>query len=1061
MSKRLSIGAAFLLGTSTLAAATLMPSLAQAQVTTSSISGSVTSDMGSPVSGATVLLVNTATGFQRSVTTDESGLFATRNLSLTGLYDVTISADGFQPTQVEGLALTLGGNSVLNFALTDGSIQDEIIVVGQRQVLADVAIGPSATFTLAQLEDLPAINRDIKDIIRLDPRIYVDESFNDAIQCAGASPRFNSLTVDGIRMNDNFGLNSNGYPTERIPFSYDAIEQVSVELAPFDVEYGGFTACNINAVTKGGTNRLTGGAFVDYTTESLKGDTADGQTISNDGFQEVRYGFNLGLPVIKDKLFLFGAYEKLEGSNLFGANTAEGTGITQAEYDEVIGIATTQYGYVAGGLPATVDNADEKILIKADWFINENHRLTGTYNYNNGFNISGSDTGSTRLSDGNHFYERGARLHSYSGSLYSNWSDNFSTELRGSYIDLDNRQLPVAGTEFGEIQIRNIPRASGGNTTIYLGADDSRHANKLTYDLFTLKAKANYQAGNHFWTFGAEYEDFSVFNLFIQEAEGEWVFDSIADFRNGDFSDFKYENAAGTNNIDDGAADFGYNLTTFYVQDEWQMSEDLSVTLGLRYDVYGSSDKPAFNQNFFDDYGFRNDSNLNGEGLIQPRFGFNYEVNDTMVIRGGAGLYTGGNPNVWLSNNYSNNGVTLFEYRCRPESRGRDRCDGNAAPNVNDFIYAGGTGTPFFDVPDVAIDAVTNAAGRGPVNAMDPDFKLPSEWKFALGTTFELDTNTFLGGGYTVNIDALYSKTKEAAVIQNLELTQSSVAPGGRPVYSGFPFNDFLLTNALDKGDSLALSTSIAKSFDNGIDWTLAYAFTDAEDVNPMTSSVAFSNDKNYATSDPLNPGLATSNYVIPHRFTSSLTFRKDFFGDLTTTFGAIATYNKGRPYSFVYGRNNEFEGGFSNSRQLFYVPNGPGDTNVVYAPGFDQASFFAFLNENGLDKYAGEIAPRNAFNDAWWFKTDMRISQELPGFREGDRASIFAVMENVGNFINSDWGVLRQNNFPNTAELVDVSYDATTSQYTYSNFDANANEGAVSAGASTWEVRFGARYDF
>lgn len=1045
MSKRLSIGAAFLLGTSTLAATALMPTLAQAQVTTSSISGSVISPSGNPVEGATILLVNSATGFQRSVTTDTSGLFAARNLSLTGLYNVTVSADGFAPTQVEGLALTLGGNSVLNFALDDGSIQDEIIVVAQRQVLADVAIGPSATFTLQQLEDLPAINRDIKDIIRLDPRIYVDESFNDAIQCAGASPRFNSLTVDGIRLNDNFGLNSNGYPTERIPFSYDAIEQVSVELAPFGVEYGGFTACNINAVTKGGTNVISGGAFIDYSTEGLKGNRVDGLDVSNDGFEEIRYGFNLGLPVIKDKLFLFGAYEKLEGSNLFGANTPEATGITQAQFDQVIDIATNQYGYVAGGLPSTVDNADEKILIKADWFINETHRMTGTYNYNDGFNISGSDTGATRLSDGNHFYERGARLHSYSGGLFSNWSDRFSTELRGSYIDLDNRQTPVAGTEFGEIQV-DVPRAAGGTTTVYLGADDSRHANKLTYDLFTLKAKANYKAGDHFFTFGAEYEDFSVFNLFIQEAEGEWNFDSIAEFASGDFSDFRYENAAGSNDINDGAASFGYNQTTFYGQDEWQVSDALSVTLGLRYDIYNSSDKPRFNQNFFDDYGFRNDDNLNGKALLQPRFGFNYEVNDTMVVRGGVGLYTGGNPNVWLSNNYSNNGVTLFEYRVR-------------GGNINDFDY--GTGTPFFDVPTEGVTAVANAAGRGPVNALDPDFKLPSEWKFALGTTFEVDTNSFLGDGYTVNLDALYAKTKEAAVIQNLELTQAGVAPGGRPVYTGAPFNDFLLTNSDDKGDSLSLSASISKNYDNGIDWFLAYAYTDAEDVNPMTSSVAFSNDKNYATSDPLNPGLATSNYVIPHRFTANLNFRKEFIGDLATSISTVATYNQGRPYSFVYGRNNEFEGFFSNSRQLFYVPTDANDPNVDLSGIADEAAFFSFLDENGLNDFAGEIAPRNAFNDDWWFKVDMRISQELPGFREGDRASVFMVMENLGNFINSDWGVLRQNGFPNTAEIVDVDYDAVNNVYSYSNFDPNSNDGAVSVGASTWEFRVGARYDF
>lgn len=1049
-----SLGFQVVTGASAIALTMGLATSAMAQVTTASVQGYVTNSNSNPIPGATVTLSNSATGLTRNIETDASGAFAVRNLPVNGLYDITISADDYTGNRVEGIGLSLGETTALNFVLEGGSVNDEIIVVAQRQVIGDVAMGPSAVFGLDVLENAPAINRDIKDIVRLDPRIYVDESFNDAVQCAGASPRFNSLTVDGIRLNDNFGLNSNGYPTERIPFSYDAIEQVSVELAPFDVQYGGFTACNINTVTKSGTNEIHGGAFFDYTSAGLKGDKAGDLTVSNDGFQEIRYGFNVGLPVIKDKLFLFGAYEKLEGANLFGSNTPAGTGITQAEFDEIIAIAEGQYGYTSGGLPSTVDNADEKILIKADWNINDSHRASATFNYNDGFNISGSDTGSNRLSDGNHFYERGAKLKSYSASLYSDWTEKFSTELRGSYIDLDNRQQPVAGTEFGEIQIRNLgPR----RTTVYLGADDSRHANKLNYELFTLKAKADYQTANHLFSFGVEYEQFDVFNLFIQEAEGEWVFNSINDFRNGDFSDFRYENAAGTNNIDDGAAEFGFSQLTFYAQDEWQATDNLLLTAGLRFDRYDSNDRPSLNQNFVNDYGFINNDNLGGKSLIQPRFGFNWDVKDDISVRGGFGLYTGGNPNVWISNNYSNNGVTLFE--CRNRGRSSD-CIPGGLTNLSDFTYGGGTGRPFFDVPDRAIDAVANAQGRGPVNALDPDFKLPSEWKFALGTTFLVDAGP-LGEDFEVQLDALYTKTKEAAVIRNLELTQTGTAPGGRPVYTGAPFNDFLLTNANDKGDAWALSATLRKEYDNGFDFALGYSYTDAEDVNPMTSSVAFSNDKNYATSDPLDPGLATSNYVIPHRFTLVANYDIELVEDYKTSFSLFGSTNKGRPYSFVYSRNNEFEGFFSNSRQLLYVPTGPNDANVVFAPGFDTAGFFNFINANGLDEYSGEIAPRNAFNDEWWTKVDLKIRQELPGFKDGHRASVFGVIENVGNLIDSDWGVLRQNSFPNTAELVGVDYNSGTNQYTYSNFNPDANIGSVSAGASTWEVRFGFNYDF
>lgn len=1051
-----------LLGASTIALSMGMATSAMAQTTTSTIQGYVTSEAGAAISNAAVTVVDTKSGFTRTVTTNDNGQFAVRNLSVGGSYDVSIAGSGFQSTRVEGLNLTIGGTSALNFTLAPATQNvDEVIVVAQRQVLADVALGPNASFGLEALESAPAINRDIKDIVRLDPRIYVDESFNDSIQCAGASPRFNSLTLDGLRLNDNFGLNSNGYPTERIPFSYDAIQQVAVELAPVDVQYGGFTACNINAVTKSGTNELHGGFFFDYTSESFKGTKADGRSFDNDGFEEYRYGVHVGGPIIKDKLFFFGAYEKLKGSNLFGANNAAQTGILQSEYDQIIDIATNQYGYVSGGLPSTQSNFDEKFLAKIDWNINNSNRAEFTYVYNDGNNISGSDTGSTRLADGNHFYERGAKLESYTGSLYSDWTENLSTELRSSYIKLGNRQNPVAGTDFGEIQVR-VP-GSNGSTTVYLGADDSRHANKLNYDLFTLEASANYKWNDHLFTVGAEHEKFDVFNLFVQEAEGEWVFDSIAEFAAGDFSDFRYESAAGTNNVDDAAAQFKFGITTLYVQDEWQISDALELTLGLRWDSHSSDDVPTLNKSFRDQFGYPNNVNLDGKSLLQPRFGFNYQHTDTMSFHGGIGLFSGGNPNVWLSNNYSNNGVTQFEYRVR-------------GGNINNFTYP--NGMPFFDVPQEGLDAVAAANGRGPVNTLDPEFDLPSEWKFALGTAFELNTNTFLGGGYGINLDVLYAKTKDAAIVTSLDLVQNGTAPDGRPLHTGNPFNNnYLLTNTDDKGSALTLSAAIRKEYDNGVDWSLAYAYNDAEDVNPMTSSTAGSNFGNIASSNVQNPGLATANYQTKHRFTSSLTYRKDFFEDLTTTFSLFASLQEGRPFSYTFTNCDDTRAGqrcagldvaefisFNDdgNRHLLYVPTGPNDANVVFGPGFDTTGFFNFLDEEGLNKYAGGIAPRNAFSDNWWTKIDLKVKQEFPGFMDGHKASGFIVLENVLNFVDSDWGVLKQHSFPGVGSVVDVNFPSgSQSQYVYNNFNSGAANSSVNAGASLWEIRFGFNYDF
>ena len=1037
-----SLGFQAVLGASALALTMGLASSAMAQVTTSTIQGYVTTDTATPIANAMVLLNNPLTGVTRTVTTDNSGSFTVRNLPVTGTYNVTVSATNYQSERVNDIALQIGGATALNFSLEGGSVEDEVIVVAQRQVVADVTVGPNAVFDLDIIENAPAINRDIKDIIRLDPRVFIDESFNDSIQCAGANPRFNSFTIDGLRLNDNFGLNSNGYPTERIPFSFDAVEQVSVELSPIDVEYGSFTACNVNAVTKSGTNEIHGRAFIDYTTSGLKGDQAGDTTVSNDGFQEIRYGFSVGLPVIKDKLFLFGAYEKLEGANLFGANTPEATGFTQAEFDEIINIAESQYGYVSGGLPSTVDNADEKILIKADWNINDDHRATGTFVYNDGFSISGSDTGFNRLSDGNHFYERGAKLKSYSGSLYSDWTENFSTEFTTNYIDLDNRQIPVAGVEFGEVQIRNLgPR----RTTVYLGADDSRHANDLDYTLLTLKAAADYTVGDHTFKFGAEYEEFDVFNLFIQEVQGEWIFNSIADFRNGDFSDFRYENAAGSNDQNDGAANFGYEITTFYAQDNWQVTPNFELVAGVRYDEYSSDDAPRLNQSFVDDFGFGNNANLDGKSLVQPRIGFNYTPDADWSLRGGLGLFSGGNPNVWISNNYSNDGVTLFEYRLRNGG------------NLADFTYPN-SGNPFFEVPQEGIDAIANASGRGNVNALDPDFDIPSILKASLGTTFKLDTG-FLGSDYLVNLDVLYSVLQDSAIIEAIGLDQTATAPDGRPIYSGNPFTPYLLTNSDVDAETLVLSANVSKEHDFGLNWNLGYAYTDSEDVSPMTSSTAGSNWGNIATSDSNNLGVETSNYRVKHRFTAFANYGTEFIENFETRFSVFATLSSGRPFSYTFDRNRIFESFRDSSRSLAYIPTGPNDQNVQFAPGFDTAGFFNFLEENGLNEFAGDIAPRNAFEDDWWTKVDLKITQEFPGFRSNDRVLGFITLENALNFLDSDWGVLEQHGFPGTANLVNVGLD--NGQYVYSDFNSQADQGFISAGASTWEIRLGASYEF
>lgn len=1029
--------------------------VASAQVTTSSIRGSVADETGAAVSGATVTILHVPTGSVSVATTGATGQFSAQNLRVGGPYSVTVTGTGFVPSRAEDIYANLGDPTSLSLTVTradDTARMETVVITGTSAMVAQVATGPSATYNLSTLENSPAMNRDIKDIIRLDPRIYVDEAFNDSINCAGANPRYNSLTVDGVRLNDNFGLNSNGYPTERIPFSYDAIEQVSVELAPFDVNYGSFTACNINAVTKSGTNEFHGGAFFDYTDDSLTGDETDGIKRDLGSFEEKRYGFNVGGPIIKDKLFFFGAYEKFEGANIFGQTPAD-VGLSDALYQSIIDIAVNQYGYIAGGLPTSLAVEDEKFFGKLDWNINDQHRAELTYTYNDGFNFSGSDSGSTVIPDGNHYYERGAKLENYTGSLYSDWTPNFNTEFRVSYLNLDNRQIPVAGFDnFGEVQIRVPMDLRSGTATIYLGADDSRHSNKLSYELWNYKGSANYQMDSHLFTAGIEREEFSVFNLFIQQSLGEWRFSSPTDFANGALNYFQYTNSAGSNDVNDGAAKFGYEISTFYLQDEWQISDKLDITAGIRYDYYTSSDKPAYNANFETKYGFRNDENMDGRDLIQPRVGFNYDYSDNIKLHGGFGLFSGGNPNVWISNNYSNNGVTLADYFAP------------AGSNLADFTYPG-SGRPFIDVPQEALDAIANANGVGGVNALDPDFEIPSEWKFAFGAVADVDTGLpVLGNGLRVMADILYSKTNESAVVVPIGYVQSGTAPDGRPIYgSASNTNDFLLKNADEKGQVLVLSAGISQEYDNGIDWALGYAYTDAEDTNPMTSSVAFSNFANYATYDPVNITTATSDYEVAHRFTLQLNYEKEFFKDLSTRASLFGTANEGAPYSYAFTRNSLFESRFTSSRQLAYIPTGVSDPLI--SPLSNQAAveaLNAFISRTrDLSDYRGSIAERNSQADDWWTKFDLRLAQELPGFRPDDKAEAFITIENVGNLLNPEWGILREHGFPGTAELYTVSGLDTQNRYIISAFNSGADNDSIVVSPSLWQVHFGVKYKF
>ncbi|MFC3033864.1 carboxypeptidase regulatory-like domain-containing protein [Pseudoalteromonas fenneropenaei] len=1015
-----------------------------ANETSSAVKGQIMGPSGTPATGTTITIMHIPSGSTKVAEVNDAGYFSAKGLRVGGPYQIIVDSDKFEDQLLENVYLSIGGDYPVNVQLKAKSDVEQIVVTGRPISTMSGGTGPTATFTLETLENAPAINRDLRDIVRVDPRVYVDDS-RGAIQCGGGNPRFNSLTLDGVRMNDDFGLSSNGYPTIRAPFSFDAIEQVAVELAPFDVQYGGFTACNINAVTKSGTNEIHGGAFYDYTSDSMKGDKIDGKEYDSGNYNEKRYGFNVGFPLIKDNLFMFASYEKLEGVEQFSYDGLSVGNISQASIDRITQIAKDKYNYDVGGMPGSAPVEDEKLLIKIDWNINDDHRANLVYNYNDGFRLSQSDTGSTTVSLSSHFYEQGTELKSLVASLYSDWTSDFSTEIRVSKQEVDGRQISTdAASGFGEVSIKT------DKGTVYFGPDDSRQANDLDYDTLAVKLAATYYLDKHTITGGYEYTDLNVFNLFMQHTQGEFQFASIDDFEAGKASRVYYNNAAGTNNQNDVAASFSYQQHTLYAQDEYSFDNiDATLTVGLRYDKYTSDDRPTYNPKFEERYGYANTKNMDGIDLIQPRVGFQWYVDEALELRAGVGLYSGGNPNVWVSNSYSNNGITQV---------------GLSPKNVSLFdipMTNFDGGTPGYDVPKELYDAIAATpvgAGDGNVNAIDPNFKLPSEWKYALGATYTTEND------YVFSLDFLYTDKQDSATTIDAALVESGTnAIDGRPLIesSNGRKEEYILTNVKgEDGRASVISASIAKRFDNGFDFTLSYAYTDSKDVNPMTSSTANSNYSNLAVSNPLNPGLATSDYEVPHRITMQLGYKTEFVDGYATRFNLFGQASEGQPYSYLYNGKVDTQfgdvNGTRNGRYLMYVPL-ENDANVAYDMTAEElAEFNAFISDENLKR--GTIVGRNAQNADWYVRLDLKVTQEVPGFAEGHKGQVFFTINNLTNLLNDDWGTMEKGNFVGN-NIVDMNI--VDGKYVYSNFNAKATMPTAQKDASLWEMRVGVRYTF
>ncbi|GGO05242.1 Oar protein [Iodidimonas muriae] len=1094
----------------------------EAQQTTSAIQGTVTSPNGDAVSGAQVTITNTRTGRSATGTTAGQGRFSFSGLEVGGPYTVLIESDRYQTEQIEGVFISLSSAANLNIQLSSGDIE-EIVITAAASVVTQLALGPSAAFGLDTLENFPSIDRDIRDMIRIDPRVTIDGGNNDSISCLGGNNRFNSFTIDGVRTSDSFGLNASGFPSRNnMPIPFDAVRETAVEFAPFDVEYGSFTGCNINVVTKSGDNEFHGSAFGVFNSGGLTGSKIDGRQAREGGFRDWNWGATLGGPIIKDKLWFFGAYEEVQDGGVIVDTGPSGAGfaqelpfLTEAMADSIANTFETVYNRDTLGVARNLPDESRRILGRLDWQITDDHRASFTYSRLREERQDPDDafTAFTDFTFLDNFEIEGSETESYSARVFSNWTDNFSTEIRASRIDITDIQGPVGGgeaqdaTPIPRIEILNVVNpANGASGSIVSGPGFSRSANDLKVQTDQLKFKANYLWGDHYFTAGYELDQLDVFNLFAQDATGTITFDGLENFQAGIARNISGSGSF-TGDINDAAAEFSRSIHTLYVQDEWEALNGLTLQFGLRYDWYASSDRPLRNPKFEEKFGFDNTQAFNGLDILQPRFGFSYDAGETLwgdtQFRGGVGIFSGGDPTVWFANNFQNFGGAIGTVNTRF----------GTSPSCTDadLQVLDGNGN-FTGIPNcLTQDQIAQATGNnGTVNAVDPDFSIPSLARFNVGFSHYTDFDNAAGGffdDWNFQFDLIYSKRRNAPDFVNLALTPTGeLAPDGRPIFSpinpllpgcnatfngdlrggfsnvdlaacasGGDDEDIVLTNVDGKdGSSTTASVILSKLFEHdmfnvpgSVNLTFGYAYTDASEVNPSTSSTASSNFEEVAVSVINQPALGPSQFANKHNITVAASVSEEFFDGLQSTFSMFFSARSGRAFSYVFDADADEVFGDSDdeARHLFYVPTGPNDPRVDLSQlsAEDQQALFDLIATSGLSKFAGEIAPRNQFRDPWIKDMDIRFSQDLPGFFGNDSFEVFVDIENFLNLIDNGSNVSRRFDRGNVGEgvpILGVGLSDDGSQFVFRDFDPGLNND-IDVNSSLWAIQFGVRYQF
>ncbi|WP_113662267.1 TonB-dependent receptor [Pedobacter nanyangensis] len=1062
-----------------------------AQVTTSSMTGTIR-DSKESLPGAGIKATHTPTGTVYTTTTNNDGRFNIPNARVGGPYKVEISFVGFQTKTIEGIYLKLGDATVLNVQLDDNvnTLKDVVItgsVSGNKSKM-----GSATSISRKQIEELPAISRSLTDLTRLTPQ---SSSAGDGFSFAGRNALFNSLTLDGAQMNNVFGLSAlPGGQTGAQPFTLEALDELQINLAPYDVKQSGFTGAGVNAVTKSGTNKFSGAIYTYYKNQNMQGYEVGDFTVPKDAgssFTNKQYGFRLGGPIIKNKLFFFVNGELSRRASPFSTiqvnRGTTGSGVSRVTYSDMLtvkNLVASRFGYDAGEIDnySNLREADN-LTARLDWNISNSQKLTIRYNYLNSFEDkapsgSGSRSGRgpspTSMIFSNLRYKQYNNLNSITAELNSRFGNKFANNLQLVYSGFRDYREQNGGA----FPLVDIEDGANGNY-ISLGSEPFSGLNRLNQDIYTLNENFNIFAGNHTITLGGSvgYQKFA--NAFAQFFSGQFRYRSLSDFiaaANGNTSiiPLQYQLTYSANPNDPTPyATFSQMPLAFYAQDEWYVKPNFKLSYGVRMDVpIYTGDIPS--NPLVTAMSFRDGEKLDvgklpkSQLLFSPRIGVNWDVlkNGNFIVRGGTGIFTGASTGVWLTNQAGNTGLMFGQ----------------------DFL-TNPTNRPFNPNPSAYIPSNVNVPSTFAINLTSPDFKLPQIWRSSLAIDYKLP------GGILATVEGMYTNSINEIYHRNANLVNPAGNYSGtgdtRPYFPGVSTGpnsnagpnrvNANITNAIvldntSLGYAYNVTAQLQKRFGDIANVMVAYTRSDARDItsNPGSqANSAFSG--NPVIGDPNKPFLAYSSFVVRNRIIASVNFNVKLIPNSPTSIGVVY---EGAPYGDGFG-NTRFSYQVSgdvnadgNSNDLMYVPKDINDIQLQAITGSNPQSIQAqwdklnsYINQDEyLRTRRGQYAERNGAEYPWANRFDVRIMQEIRtifGKENGNRFQLSMDIINFGNLLNKNWGITKIPSL--NTPLVYQGRDAATNKpkYTVNTNLSNSTFRNNTNFASRYQIQIGARYAF